>query len=237
MPNLSQKTVLLTGATSGIGKELLLTLLDKGANVAFCGRSAEKMAALAQQLGAFDSSRLYGETFCLSDNERIARFVSAAHSHFGRIDVLINNAGLNSARSEVVQMSMADFDWMMAINCKAPAVFMREAGKIMQEQRHGLVINVLSTVCLFSNEGIGGYTASKAALDALTKVFRKEVRKFNVRVLSVYPGGVDTPFRANQRPDYLSPKQVSDLIIGAASTDESIALDELVFRPMVEMNF
>jgi len=237
MELLKNKNVLLTGATSGVGKELLFQLLEQGANVAFCGRSPEKMEEVLQEIKGFGSSRIFYQTFCLSDENRIVGFVKAAHSHFGPIDILINNAGLNNTRAEVTQLQTADLDWMMSINCIAPAAFIREVGTIMIQQKQGLVVNILSSVCLSTNETNGGYTASKAAIDALTKVFRKEVRKHNIRVLSVYPGGIDTPFRTKERPDYLSPKQVADVILNAITTDSFVAMDELVFRPMVETNF
>jgi NADP-dependent 3-hydroxy acid dehydrogenase YdfG len=237
MEPLKNKTVLLTGATSGVGKKLLFQLLEQEANVAFCGRSVEKMREVMQEIKGFKSSQYYSETFCLSDETRIVGFVNAAHSHFGTVDILINNAGLNNTRAEVTQLQTADLDWMMTINCLAPAAFMREVGTIMVQQKQGLVVNILSSVCLSTNETNGGYTASKAAIDALTKVFRKEVRKHNIRVLSVYPGGIDTPFRTKERPDYLSLKQAADVIINAITTDSFVAMDELVFRPMVETNF
>lgn len=237
MEPLKNKTVLITGATSGVGKELLFQLLEQGVNVAFCGRSAEKMEEVTQELKGVESSRFYSETFCLSEEKRIVGFVKAAHLRFGTIDILINNAGLNNTRAEVTQLQTADLDWMMSINCIAPAAFMREVGTIMIQQKQGLVVNILSSVCLSTNETNGGYTASKAAIDALTKVFRKEVRKHNIRVLSVYPGGIDTPFRTKERPDYLTPKQVANVIINTLTIDSFVAMDELVFRPMVETNF
>jgi NAD(P)-dependent dehydrogenase (short-subunit alcohol dehydrogenase family) len=237
MESLKNKTVLLTGATSGLGKELLLQLLNQGAKVAYCGRSAEKMEEIMRELSGYDSSRIYSETFCLSDENRIIDFVKATLTHFGKIDLLINNAGLNNNRNSLTEISTADLDWMITINFRAPMIFMREVGNVMISQQEGLVVNILSSVCLFSNEGLGGYTASKAALDAATKVYRKEMRKRNVRVLSVYPGGIDTPFRAKDRPDYLAPKQAAEVILNALNTDSFIAMDELVFRPMVETNF
>lgn len=195
------------------------------------------MERLVASLGQTPSSQIYYETICLSDVEAIQQFVRHTLEHFGTIDILINNVGLNNARGEVTSLNANDLDWMMAINFRAPLIFMQEVGKHMLEKHEGFVVNVLSTVCLFSNEGIGGYTASKAALDALTKVFRKEVRKHNIRVLSVYPGGVDTPFREADRPEYLDSEQVANTLVNALKTEKNVALDELVFRPMVERNF
>lgn len=238
MKTVSGQVILLTGATSGIGRQLALQLAREGARLALCGRSEEKMTSLLEELRECSAESVpFSRTFCLSSEEEIVRFVSDAESSLGPISVLVNCAGLNSARAEVAEMSIADLDWMLKINLLAPAIFMRECFRGMLERRAGHVVNVLSTVCLFSNEGIGAYTASKAGLDALTKVFRKEARTAGVKVTSVYPGGVNTGFRQQARPDYLTPESVAEAIVSLLKLGDETAVHELVFRPMTESNF
>jgi NAD(P)-dependent dehydrogenase (short-subunit alcohol dehydrogenase family) len=238
MKTVSGQVILLTGATSGIGRQLALQLASEGARLALCGRSEEKMKSLLEELRAVSSDRLpFSRTFCLSSEEEIVRFVADAESSLGPISILVNCAGLNSARAEVAELSTTDLDWMLAINLRAPAIFMRECFRGMRERGAGHIVNVLSTVCLFSNEGIGAYTASKAGLDALTKVFRKEAKAAGVKVTSIYPGGVNTGFREQARPDYLSPESVAEAIISVLKLNDETAVHELVFRPMIENNF
>jgi short-subunit dehydrogenase len=107
----------------------------------------------------------------------------------------------------------------------------------MKEAKQGTVINILSSVCLFNNETMASYTASKAAMNAASKIFNKEMREHNVRTVSVYPGGVDTEFRANKRSDYLPAQEVVDILLANLKAAHTASLDELVFRPMVEKNF
>jgi short-subunit dehydrogenase len=126
---------------------------------------------------------------------------------------------------------------MLKLNTIVPTVFMRELAKPMCARKEGLVINILSSACLFANEFIAEYSASKAALDLLTKIFRKEVRKDHVRVCSVYPGGTNTSFRSSPRPDYMPPEAVANAVLSVISADPNTALDEIVVRPFVEMNF
>jgi short-subunit dehydrogenase len=114
---------------------------------------------------------------------------------------------------------------------------MREVYKNMESVKRGTIINVLSTVCNFSNEGIGAYTASKASLDALAKVFRKEARLSNVKVCSIYPGGVNTSFRETTKPEYLEVESVVQAICTMILTDSNTSIDELVIRPMIEKNY
>ncbi len=229
--------ILVTGATSGIGKSLTGKLLNSGASVAFCGRSQEKMTEFVSCIKHINKEKYYYETFDVSDENSIICFVNNAVRSLGKFDILVNCAGVNSARSAVSEMKTSDLEYMLRINLISPFVFLREVYNSSIEHNTGLFINVLSTVCLFSNEGIGAYTASKAGFDALVKVFRKEVRSRKVRVCSVYPGGVNSSFRKEARPEYLSPDTVADAIISVMLSDENTALDELVIRPVIETNF
>ncbi|MBN2616976.1 MAG: SDR family oxidoreductase [Spirochaetales bacterium] len=233
---MSIRNIVVTGATSGIGKEITKTLLDLGYNVAFCGRSKDKMQRLINDLPC--SCNYMYSTFDLTNEEEVDRFVDKAVTLFGHIDVLINCAGANSSRSSVSDLKTSDLLNMININLVAPFTLMREVyNKSMRERKSGIIINILSTVCNFSNEGIGAYTASKTGFDGLLKVFRKEVRENNIKVCSVYPGGVDTPFRDVSRPLYLKPETVANAVISILDYDDNACIDELTIRPMVEKNY
>jgi len=233
---LTNKRILLTGATSGIGRCLAVKLAAAGAQLAICGLSSQKMDALMKEFGSSNQT-IYSKTFSVTDETEIIRFVNEAKIKFGGIDILINCAGLNSARGNIAEIKTSDLDYMISVNLRAPFIFMREVFNIMKENKSGIVVNVLSTVCLFANEGIGAYTASKAGIDALTKVFRKEARKEGVKVCGVYPGGVNTTFRNTERPDYMSPKSIADAIIAMIVLPDDVAVHDLILRPMVEENF
>jgi len=234
--DLKGKNIVVTGATSGIGRCLVKELDQREANIAFCGRSQEKMDALLREIN-HRKNKCYYEVFDIAQYEHIARFMKNVDDKFESIDVLVNCAGVNSAHSAVESIKIEDLDWMIKVNLVAPFVFMREAFRKMKQKKKGLIINILSTVCLFSNEGVGAYTASKTGFDGLTKVFRKEARKDGIRVCSVYPGGVNTAFRANPREDYLTPKNVVDALISIITTDKNTAIDEMVLRPFIETNY
>jgi NADP-dependent 3-hydroxy acid dehydrogenase YdfG len=230
------KNILVTGATSGIGKCLVLKLFELGFNVAWCGRNENKAAELILEIKNKKSNYFY-KTFDISKEDAIVNFVKEAHNKLGEFDILVNCAGLNSSKDLVSNIKTNDLEWMLKINLVAPFIFMREVYKIMSPESPGMFINVLSTVCNFSNEGIGAYTASKAGFDALVKVFRKEVRESNKRVCSIYPGGVDTPFREASRPKYLRAETVADAIISMLDYDSNTSIDELVIRPLIEKNY
>ncbi|MCE4566603.1 SDR family NAD(P)-dependent oxidoreductase [Maribellus sp. CM-23] len=235
MDKLLGKNILVTGATSGIGKALVEKLFERGANVAFCGRSEFKLNKLISEIAGIDKG--YFEAFDISNESKIISFVASVYEKLGTIDILVNCAGANTAKANVADIQTSDLEWMIKVNMVAPFIFMKEVYQRVQNQESALFINILSTVCNFSNEGIGAYTASKAGFDALLKVFRKEVRQKNVRVCSIYPGGVNTPFRNADKPAYLSPQSVADAIISMMQYDDNTSIDELVIRPLIEKNY
>ena len=231
-----RKTVLITGATSGIGKCLAKQFSQPGYNLAICGRDEEKMITLRSELKT-PTDRLYTECFSITDEEDIISFVKSAERKFGTIDILINNAGVNSSRKRVEELDTNALDYMYSINFRAPFIFMKEVTTGMKQKKTGIIINILSTVCLFSNHYIGAYTATKSGFDALTKVFRKEIQQFGIKVCSVYPGGVNTPFRDKERPEYMKPESVAAAIGNLLLLPEDVIPHELVIRPQVENNF
>jgi NADP-dependent 3-hydroxy acid dehydrogenase YdfG len=108
----------------------------------------------------------------------------------------------------------------------------------MDINKTGVFINVLSTVCNYSNESLAAFTASKTGFDALVKVFRKEVRaNNNKKVCTIYPRGVDTPFREASKPKDLKHKEIADAILYMILQDENSSVDELILRPLIEKNY
>ncbi len=233
--SLAGKRILITGASSGLGRAMALEAARQGARLALCGRSPEKLALVTAAIGP-EGSGIFSRAFDVTDEAAVRDFGRAAAETLGGLDVLINCAGANRARGPAAELSLADLDAMMRLNCYAPLCFMQAALPALSAAK-GMVINILSTCCLFANEGNAAYTASKSALDGLTKVFRKEARKQGVRVCSVYPGGINTAFRAAVRPEYLNPGAAASAVLSLISLGPDIAPDEFVFRPLCENNF
>ena len=232
------KTILITGASSGIGKAIAQQLLSQGdCNLVLCGRSENKMNELLASLASQEQEKIFAKTFDLLDEKEILQFIKEGREKFGDIDILINCAGANTARACIEDLKTAELDYLIKLNTIAPFVFMRELIPAMKAKRAGMIINILSSSCLFANENIGAYTASKTGLEGLTNVLRREMRPYNVRVCALYPGGVDTPFRADKRPDYLQPETVAKAVMNAINLPDEAAIDEIVLRPFVETNF
>lgn len=230
-------TCIVTGASSGIGIELVRSLIDAGAKVACCARNISKIETFASDKN-IGSDRLYVKSFDVQSEKDINIFVEETHRQLGPINYLFNNVGMNTAKGNIFEINTEDFDNMYAVNMRAPMIFTREVSRLMiKEKIGGHIINLQSTCCLFSNAGIGSYTATKCGFNELSKIFRKELRDYNIKVLNVYPGGVDTAFRELDRPDYLRPESVAKAIISQLILPKELYIDDLVLRPHVEINF
>jgi NAD(P)-dependent dehydrogenase (short-subunit alcohol dehydrogenase family) len=225
------RTALVTGASRGIGKAVVMELVQRGVRVFATGRDLSLLEALSAQSGCAFSCR------DISSSEEVLKLYEEAKKHFGSApDILVNNAGFNH-KSPLVEASIEEFDLQFAVNLRAPFLLCRETGRDMRTRGSGHIVNVISTCALFANENVGVYTAMKAGLRDLTKVLAKELRAAGVKVTAVYPGGVDTDFRQNDRPDYLRPETAGKLIADTLFAPEDAVIHDLVFRPMVETNF
>jgi short-subunit dehydrogenase len=226
-----KKTVIITGATDGIGKALAV-LLAKEYNLALCGRSEEKMEQLVQQLA---DCRVYAECFDITDGQKRHAFCQRVKQEFGTVDILVNNAGANTKKDKVVDIDLDDLRYMFELNCVSGLGMIQEVYPMMAANKQGLFVNILSSCCLFNNPLMGSYSASKDAMEAISKILTKEVKSENIGVCNVYPGGVDTNFRAVPNHTYLKPETVAKMIKDCMEIEEGCVHD-IVLRPFIENN-
>ena len=226
-----KKTVIITGATDGIGKSLAI-LLSKDYNLALCGRSEEKMKQLTEKLG---DCHVYAECFDITDETNRHAFCENVKKEFGTVDVLVNNAGANTKKDKIVDINLDDLRYMFELNCVSALGMIQEFYPLLAEKKNGLFVNILSSCCLYNNPMVGSYTAVKNAMEAISKILTKEVKADNIGVCNVYPGGVDTNFRAAANHNYLKPETVAKMIKVCIENEEGCVHD-IVLRPFIEDN-
>jgi len=229
---MTRKTVIITGASDGLGRALAV-LLSESYDLALCGRKQEKMDETLALLSR--SADVYSECFDMMDEAAVASFCDHVKAHFSRVDVLVNNAGANLGKGLVKDMDLGGLRKMMELNCISHVEMIQKVYPIMKEQGEGKIINVLSSSVLFHTENNAAYAASKAAMDSISKTLLKEAKADNIRVTCVYPGGIDTSFRTAARHDYLRPETVASAIRNAIEVEDG-AMQEIVIRPLVENN-
>ena len=226
-----RKTVIITGATDGIGKALAL-LLAKEYNLALCGRSQEKMQELIRELG---DSHVFAGCFDITDGEKRRSFCQQVKEVFGTVDVLVNNAGANTKKDKITDINLDDLRYMFELNCVSAVGMIQQLYPLMARQRSGLIVNILSSCCLFSNPGTGSYSATKDAMEGISKILTKEAKKDKIGVCSVYPGGVDTKLRAVTNHSYLKPQNIAGMIQHCIEVEDGCVHD-IVLRPFIEDN-
>ena len=226
-----KKTVIITGATDGIGKALAI-LLSKEYNLALCGRSQDKMTQLVQELG---DCHVYTECFDITDKEKRHSFCEHVTQKFGTVDVLVNSAGANTKKDKIADINLDDLRYMFELNCVSSLGMIQEIYPLMAERKCGLFVNILSSCCLFNNPMTGSYSATKDAMEGISKILTKEAKADNIGVCNVYPGGVDTHFRAKANPDYLRPETVAKMIRNCMEVEDGCVHD-IVLRPFIEDN-
>jgi 3-oxoacyl-[acyl-carrier protein] reductase len=186
MTDFTDKTAIVTGAGSGIGKAIALELASRGCDVAVCGRRLEPVQATAAEITAL-GRRAYAASADVSNGESVTAFVTEVLKAFGHIDILVNNAGL-TRDNLLIRMSEEEWDAVLGTNLKGAFLFAKAVARPMMKQRSGAIVNISSVVGLIGNPGQCNYAASKAGLIALTQSLAKELASRNIRVNAVAPG-------------------------------------------------
>lgn len=189
--SLQGKTALITGAPGGIGQALAVALAEAGATIGVHGRDPAKVTAACAAVTAVGGQAvpLFAE---LTDVERCRCLIQDAHRMLGRLDILINCAGMNR-RKPIVEVTTDDFDTIMAVNLRSLFFLSQAAQPIMQAQGGGKIIHIGSMNSEYALDTVSVYGASKAGVAQLTRVMAVEWAKDNIQVNCIIPGFFRTP--------------------------------------------
>lgn len=232
---LKNKTVLITGASKGIGKALALTLAEQQAKLVLAARGKNDLSTVKREIEK-KGAQVQTLTGDVSDEFFANRCIENAIEHFGQLDVLVNNAGVGIFKSSE-EMTPEEWDEVMETNVKGTFLFCKAALSVMKKAGRGQIVQVASDVSKRVFSGGALYCASKYAQDAYSAALRKEVRKFGIKVSVVYPGLVDTYFHSHAQgdpvaKDWLRDSDVADAILYIISRPDHVVIDELMLHPM-----
>jgi NAD(P)-dependent dehydrogenase (short-subunit alcohol dehydrogenase family) len=215
----SNRAALVTGASSGIGLAIALMLAEEGYDLTLSSRTASKLEAAAEDPG-FAGVEVLTSACDVGDPEAIAATVAAHKERFGRLDVLVNNAGLGVA-GKVDEIKDKHLSLQLDVNLRAPILFYREAMPLLRaaggEHGEALVVNTASITGKIGEPGLGVYSATKHGLVGFTQAMQRELGPAGIKSCVLCPGFVDT-----ELADYIKDEVPADTMIKATDVAESV---------------
>ena len=225
--NIKDSVFLVTGGSAGIGKATAKMLADKGGKVAITGRDKSKLEKVAKEIGVFP---------ILADaakEEDVNKTYELLLGEFGKLDCLINNAGIGGGWGEITELDMKAFRNVYDVNVFGAAMMGSKAAQIFKKQNYGNIVNIASTAALKGYASGTVYASSKFALRGMTQCWQADLRKYNVRVILVNPSEVTTAFGSTERVEReeISNKLRSEEI--AHTIVSTLEMDDRGFIPEV----
>jgi 3-oxoacyl-[acyl-carrier protein] reductase len=237
---LENQVALITGASAGIGRACARALAAEGARLVLTARRQERLEELAAEVRELGSECI----FVAGDAREEATAVQAAQmavTRFGRLDILINNAGVGNYKN-LVDTSAADYDEMMDSNVRSSFLFSRHAVPVMLEQKRGLVLMISSMAGVYGFPGEAVYCATKFAQVGLAQALDKELRPHGIKVGTICPGGVKTEFALGKGrteasvadSSMLEAEDVAQAVLFACTQPPSSRIIQVQMRTMSE---
>ena len=242
---IENKVVVITGASSGLGEATARHLAAQGAIVVLGARRADRIEALAEELTAA-GRRARAVPTDVTDRDQVRHLVDTAVEEFGRVDVMLNNAGLMPL-APLERLKLDEWDQMIDVNIKGVLYGIAAALPHMKEQRSGHIINVSSVYGHVVDPGATVYCATKFAVRALSEGLRREVKPYNIRTTVISPGAVSTELleHIGEKDIQAETKEfVSKIAVGAdtfarmvafaVNEPDDVDVNEILFRPTAQ---
>ena len=240
MENIANKVAIVTGASSGLGAETARHLVEAGAKVALGARRLDRLEALARELGS-DNATVFKVD--VSEREQVQAFVDHAVATFGRIDVMINNAGVMPL-APLELLAFDDWNQCIDVNVKGVLWGIGAALPHFKAQKSGQFINVSSVAGHRVGPGGAIYSATKYAVRVISEALRQEVKPYNIRTTVLSPGAVDTELPGSVKAQEVAEgvaqfyaataipaSSFARCVLFAMSQPEDVDINEILFRP------
>ena len=231
---LKDKVAVVTGAGRGIGKAIALKLAEAGANVVVSARTKSEIESVAKQIEKMGRKSIAVQAD-VSQESDVKKLIFIAADKFGTVDILINNAGVGSF-APVAELSVTEFDTMWNVNMRGVFLCTQTVLPHMMKQKSGDIVNIASLAGRNAFVGGAGYGATKWALIGFGRSLMLEVRKNNIRVITICPGSVDTEFDPHStKPKDTSriPKadDIAQVVVDALQMPRHVMVSEIDIRP------
>ncbi len=238
MSRLKGQVAIIVGASSGMGRATALAFVAEGAKVAIAARRKAELDALAAEIKALGGESV-AQTADVSKRADVDAVVQAAVQRYGKVDVLVNCAGVNTQNRRLATLDQAGWDRIIGINLTGALYCTQAALPKMREQKGGLIIHVASISGLWGDFSGAAYQASKHGIVGLANATRMEERLNGIRVTVIYPGLCDTPILNNrpvpptkeQRDLMMKPEDIAQACVFAASLPSRTYVSDLVLMP------
>ncbi len=231
---LKNKIALVTGAGRGIGKAIALTMANEGASVILTARTLRELEGVRLTIEE-RGGKAQSIVADLTKDPEVEKIFSQISVEFGRLDILVNNAGIGHF-APVRLLAAKDFDAMWNLNMRALFLCTQNAIPMMENQKSGTIVNISSLAGKNAFVNGAGYAATKWALIGFSKCLMLEEREYNIRVITVCPGSVDTSFnplegKRGNSDKLLKPQDVADAVLTAITLPEHAMMSEIDLRP------
>jgi NAD(P)-dependent dehydrogenase (short-subunit alcohol dehydrogenase family) len=240
MKTLDGKVAMVTGGARGLGEAICRELSAAGAHVVMADIRMDLAAQAASKMQQ-DGGRVTTLELNVMNERQIQSALDQVKHDFGRLDVLVNSAGIDKTVS-IEELTIEDWDAIMAVNLRAPFILSKYALQMMREQGSGYIINICSTGALRAWPNASAYHASKWGLLGFTNALHTEARADNIKVTALIPGGMRTPFLLDRFPDLdpnnlQDPKNVAETIHFLLTMPDETVIPELLVLPMKETSW
>ena len=231
MGKLDNHVALVTGASRGIGKAVAIALATEGAHVVLVARSAFQLDSTSKEIEGKGLSAS-AEVADITIPVQVEKAINETASRFGRLDILVNNAGMGHFKP-AIDMTLDEFDEMWNLNMRGVFVATKVALPHMIKAGRGTIVNISSLAGKNSFKGGTGYCATKWALRGFASSLMLEVREHNIRVITIFPGSVDTSFSSMNKKgkNITQPEDVADAVVFAVTAPERSMFSEIDLRP------
>jgi 3-oxoacyl-[acyl-carrier protein] reductase len=231
--DLKGNVALVTGASRGIGRSTSIALAESGAHVVMSARSGGQLDSVKAEIEGRGGSATVVPADLAAEVD-IDSLFRKVKTQFGRLDILVNNAGIG-LWGKLVDFPILDFDRLVAVNVRGMYLCCQQALRLMIPARRGFIFNISSVVGFKGYPKQSAYTATKHAVMGLTKSLAVEVQEHNVHVSAILPGGVDTGFIGDARPDLdrsvlMPPEDIANTILYMLSLSDRAWVDEIYIR-------